>query len=138
MSTISVTKHAAEHLNRGRKFSFPTKLTSPRNSTETPSHLIANETSTVSLTSHTPTPSKVQTNQVLVQVWCVALEGLDVLLAREKSKNVDGYGFVPGRGFCGRVVEAGYGVANLRKGDWVMGLLDVTKVRAYSMEPRSH
>jgi Alcohol dehydrogenase GroES-like domain len=138
MSTISVTKHAAEHLNRGRKFSFPTRLASPRSSMETPEHLIVGESSIVSLTSHTPTPSKVQTNQVLVQVWCVALEGLDVLLTREKSKNADGYGFVPGRGFCGRIVEIGHGISNLRKGDWVMGLLDVGKVRVYSMEPRSY
>ena len=129
MTTISVTKGAAETLNRSRKFSFPTMLSTPRNSAETPSHLVSQETSIVSLTSHTPSPSKVQTNQVLVQVWCVALEGLDVLLTREKSKNADGYGFVPGRGFCGRVIEAGYGVSNLRKGEWVMGLLDVAKVR---------
>jgi len=91
---------------------------------------MADGTSIVSLTSHTPTPCKIQTNQVLVRVCCVALEGLDILLTREKSKNVDGYGFIPGRGFCGRVVEAGSGVLNLRKGDWVMGLLDVAKVRA--------
>ncbi|KIM25226.1 hypothetical protein M408DRAFT_74807 [Serendipita vermifera MAFF 305830] len=132
MTTISITKGAAETLNRNRKFSFPITLSTPRNSAEMPSHLASHETPIVSLTSHTPTPSKVQTNQVLVQVWCVALEGLDVLLTREKSKNADGYGFVPGRGFCGRVVEAGYGVSNLRKGDWVMGLLEVAKSGALS------
>ncbi|PVF96320.1 hypothetical protein CPB86DRAFT_709243 [Serendipita vermifera] len=127
MSTISVTKHAAESLNRSRKFSLPNVIT-PRSSIEsTPSHLMIDETPFVSLTSHIASPSKIQSNQVLVKVECVALEGLDVTLAREKSRTADGYGFIPGRGFCGRVLEAGYGVSNVRKGDWVMGLLEVAK-----------
>jgi hypothetical protein len=128
MSTISVTKHAAEAL-RDRRLSLPRKLKGgSKDLSETPSHL-KNEDSSVGLSSSMPTPSKVQANQVLVQVFCVALEGLDILLTREKAKTVDGYGFVPGRGFSGKVVEVGYEVMNLRRGDWVMGLLDVSKVR---------
>ncbi|CAG8679673.1 4171_t:CDS:2, partial [Acaulospora colombiana] len=127
MSTISVTKHAAESLTRNRKFSLPNVIT-PRSSVDsTPSHLMIDDTPFVSLTSHVASPSKIQSNQVLVKVECVALEGLDVTLAREKSKTADGYGFIPGRGFCGRVLEAGYGVSTVRKGDWVMGLLEVAK-----------
>ncbi|KAG8774704.1 hypothetical protein FRC15_001108 [Serendipita sp. 397] len=131
MSTISITKHGAEILNRNRKFSLP-GLLSPRNSTDTPSHLLEDGAPIVSLSSHTPTPSKVQSNQVLVRVCCVALEGIDILLTREKSKSADGYGFVPGRGFCGHIIEAGLGVSNVRKGDWVIGLLDLSKSGALS------
>ncbi|KAG8819851.1 hypothetical protein FRC17_010320, partial [Serendipita sp. 399] len=131
MSTISITKHGAEILNRNRKFYLP-GLMSPRNSTDTPSHLLEDGSPIVSLSSHTPTPSKIQSNQVLVHVCCVALDGIDVLITREKSKSADGYGFVPGRGFCGRIIEAGLGVSNVRKGDWVVGLLDLTKSGALS------
>lgn len=132
MTTISVTKHAAEMLNRGRKFSLPS-IISPRNSSETPSHLLEESTvPIVALTSHTPTPSKVQNHQVLVQVCCVALEGIDVVITREKSKTAEGYGFVPGRGFYGRIIEAGLGVSNVRKGDWVVGCLDLSKSGALS------
>jgi hypothetical protein len=130
MSTISVTKGAAETLERARKFSLPGKILSARTSSEssTPKHLTPDESSLVALSSHTPSPSKVQTNQVLVQVHCVALEGLDVFLVRERGKTPDGYGFVPGRGFCGRVMETGLSVSDFRKGDWIMGLLDLSKV----------
>ncbi len=42
-----------------------------------------------------------------------------------------GVGFVPGRSFVGRVLESGWEVKEevAKKGDWVIGLLDVRKVR---------
>jgi hypothetical protein len=130
MSTISITKGAAETLERARRFSLPGKILSSRSSSEsiTPKHLTPDEAPLVALSSHTPSPSKVQTNQVLVRVHCVALEGLDVFLVRERGKTPDGYGFVPGRGFCGRIMETGLSISGFRKGDWIIGLLDLSKV----------
>lgn len=133
MSTICVTKHAAESLDRSRRFSLPGRILSPRNSSDgmTPKHLTPDENPLVALSSHTPSPTKVQANQVLVKVCCVALEGLDVFLVREKGKTADGYGFVPGRGFCGKIVEAGYNISDFKRGDWVIGQLDLSKVRDF-------
>lgn len=39
-------------------------------------------------------------------------------------------GYIPGRSFAGRVLECGWGVEDeiVKKGDWVVGLLDVRKV----------
>ena len=39
-------------------------------------------------------------------------------------------GYIPGRSFVGRVLECGWGVEDdiVKKGDWVVGLLDVRKV----------
>ncbi len=51
-----------------------------------------------------------------------------MLLVREKSKSTDGFGFIPGRGFVGRVIEAGYAVTDLRRGEWVLGSLEMSKV----------
>ncbi|PPQ81089.1 hypothetical protein CVT25_014552 [Psilocybe cyanescens] len=42
-------------------------------------------------------------------------------------------GYIPGRSFVGRVLECGWGVRDevVRKGEWVVGLLDVRKVRFF-------
>lgn len=58
----------------------------------------------------------------------VALDGLDALLVKEKANKSGGFGFVPGRSFAGRAIECGFEVRNVHKGDWVFGLLDLTKV----------
>lgn len=58
----------------------------------------------------------------------VALDGLDALLVKEKAAKSSGYGFVPGRSFVGRAIECGFEVRNVCKGDWVYGLLDLSKV----------
>ena len=132
MSTISVTRHGAETIaRRGKRMSLPNilKPSSGSKSFDLPEHLRRSMPSPVSFSNITPPPTKVQGHQVLVQVWCVALEGLDVLLTRDRAKTPDGYGFVPGRGFLGKAMECGSSVSNIRRGDWVMGVLDVGKVR---------
>ena len=73
-------------------------------------------------------PSKLQSDQVLVQVFAVALDKLDLTLVRDKSKKVQGYGFVPGRSFVGRVIEFGWEVPHINRGEWVYGLLEVREV----------
>ena len=132
MSTISVTRHGAETIaRRARRMSLPhiLKSGSGSRSFDLPEHLKGGVPNPVSFSNITPPPTKVQSHQVLVQVWCVALEGLDVLLTRDRAKTPDGYGFVPGRGFLGKAMECGSSVTSIRRGDWVMGVLDVGKVR---------
>ncbi len=76
-------------------------------------------------TSYRVPPSSVPANGVLVQVWSVGVDCIDFRLASSEST-----GFVPGRSFVGRVLECGWEVKDevARKGEWVVGLLDVRKV----------
>ena len=97
-------------------------------------------TGAIALSSHRPPPSFVPNSAVLVQVYAVGLEGLDgqILTDRLASSDAGGKGattFVPGRGILGRVVECGLEVPSetLKKGEWVIGLLDAKKVRSHSV-----
>ena len=99
-------------------------------------------TGAIALSSHRPPPSFVPNSAVLVQVYAVGLEGLDkqILTDRLAASDAGGKGattFVPGRGILGRVVECGLEVSSetLKKGEWVIGLLDAKKVRSYSICP---
>jgi hypothetical protein len=92
----------------------------------------------IALSSHTPPPSFVSNSDVLVQVHAIGLEGLDRQIVIDKLVVSDAGGkgaisFVPGRGVLGRVVECGLEVSSdtLKKGEWVIGLLDAKKVRCH-------
>jgi hypothetical protein len=86
----------------------------------------------LALTSHRPPPSFVPNSHVLVQVHAVGLEGLDRQIVSDRLGK-GATDFVPGRGVLGRVVECGLEVSTdiLRKGEWVIGLLDAKKVRRH-------
>lgn len=86
----------------------------------------------LALTSHRPPPSFVPNSHVLVQVHAVGLEGLDRQIVSD-CLGKGATGFIPGRGVLGRVVECGLEVSSdiLRKGEWVIGLLDAKKVRRH-------
>ena len=134
MSTISITKHAAQTLTRtrSRRLSIPSVFFSggkSKSEAPTPSRLLESGPSSLSFASNTPPPTKLQSGQVMVQVWAVAVDGLDRLIVHDKCQKPDGFGFVPGRSFVGRAIECGWDVTHVSKGDWVFGLLDVTKVR---------
>ncbi|KAN0060958.1 hypothetical protein ACQY0O_006692 [Thecaphora frezii] len=102
-----------------------------RSSLEVPDHLQDElNLTTLSLTAHTPPPRKVSSSQVLVQVIAVAIDEMDRLLLRERARTDNAFGFVPGRSFCGRIVECGYEVKKMRKGDVVFGLQDSRKCGA--------
>jgi hypothetical protein len=60
----------------------------------------------------------------------VGLDAFDALAVKHKavSTSGSGYGFVPSRSFVGRVVESGFEVQNIVKGEWLFGLLDLSKV----------
>jgi hypothetical protein len=66
----------------------------------------------------------------LVQVWTVGVDGVDERLVSGKGKEKADVGFTPGRSFIGRVLECGWEVKeeDAKKGEWVIGLLDVRKV----------
>lgn len=105
--------------------------------------------SPLSFTSWRKPPGYVGATGVLVQVWAVAVDGVDHTLVRgawpspllpgsrikggskdgESTKKA-GVGFIPGRSFVGRVLECGWEVREdiMKKGDWVVGLLEVKKV----------
>ncbi|KAI9512702.1 hypothetical protein F5148DRAFT_1372919 [Russula earlei] len=94
---------------------------------------------TLALASHGPPPSIVPNSAVVVHVYAVGLEGLDRQILMDKLAVSDAggkgaTGFVPGRGVFGRVVECGLEVSTetLRKGEWVIGLLDAKKCGALS------
>ena len=86
--------------------------------------------STVALSSHTAPPRKISPTQVLVQIIAVAIDNIDRALLRERASTDPGTPFVPGRSFCGRVVESGWDVKKIRKGDTVFGLQDYRKCGA--------
>jgi alcohol dehydrogenase-like protein len=92
----------------------------------------------IALSSHRPPPSFVPNSGVLVQVHAIGLEGLDRQIVIDKLAESDAGGkgatsFIPGRGVLGRVVECGLEVSTdtLKKGEWVIGLLDAKKVRCH-------
>lgn len=130
MQSVAVTSGAFASKNRSvvkRKKSVD--LNGDRkNSSDLPEHL-QDELSltTLSITAHTPPPRKIGSHQVLVQVIAVAIDETDKLLLREKFRSDNAFGFVPGRSFCGRIVECGYEVKKMRKGDVVFGLQDSRK-----------
>ncbi|KAG8890615.1 hypothetical protein FRB98_007170 [Tulasnella sp. 332] len=132
MSTISVIKGAATATSSRRRLSIlgVGSLLSRTSSSATASAKRKGKSvaeSALALTSNTPPPSKLQSGQILVQVSTVAVDGLDRLMVNEKCAKPDGYGFVPGRSFAGRVVEAGWEVTAIQKGDWVIGLLEFNR-----------
>ncbi|KAL1747753.1 hypothetical protein HDZ31DRAFT_31134 [Schizophyllum fasciatum] len=102
-------------------------------------------------TSHRPSPTYVPPNSVLVQVWAVGVDTLDGRLVgvdvdsrcrrttgkeRASSERQAEVGYIPGRSFVGRVLQCGWEVRDqqVRRGDWVVGLLDVRKVRYFPFQ----
>ncbi|KAJ9477491.1 PKS_ER domain-containing protein [Pseudozyma hubeiensis] len=124
MQTVAVTSGAFAT----RSKSVRRKKSVDLNGNDVPEHLQDDlAQTTLSVTAHTPPPRKIGSHQVLVQVIAVAIDEMDKLLLREKVRAENAFGFVPGRSFCGRIVECGYEVKKMRKGDVVFGLQDSRK-----------
>ena len=111
-----------------------------KRSSVSPPHKKHDLAGAIALSSHRPPPSFVPNSDVLIQVHAVGLEGLDrqIVTDRLTASDAGGKGatsFVPGRGVLGRVVECGLEVSSdtLKKGEWVIGLLDAKKVRCHRM-----
>ncbi|KAH8917105.1 hypothetical protein BT69DRAFT_1287005 [Atractiella rhizophila] len=72
-------------------------------------------------------PKKLGADQILVQVWAVGINSLDIDIARQVIGKGDAFGWIPGRSFIGRAIEHGYEVGHARRGEVVMGLMDQNK-----------
>lgn len=139
MATVEVVKGiaAGKNENKWRIFPFVRKAKATPKIDPT----IKNPgKSPLGFTSWRSPPKKVNGTGVMVQVWAIGVDGMDVYLVSppKLSEGVKGepmtdpaVGFVPGRSFAGRVVECGWEVneADIKKGEWVVGLLEVQKVR---------
>lgn len=93
----------------------------------TPVHLRGNLPPPVDFTSHIRPPSKVGNREILVQVYAVAVDGLDIRTVEEKGKGEVGK-WVPGRSFVGRCLGVGTEEKEIVRGELVVGLLNVRKV----------
>lgn len=152
MATVEVV-HGAAHMTplmtspkKKRKtlsvsFKFLSRGSSRLKETSTPGHLLQDLPLPVAFTAHLPPPSSVPPSHVLIQVFAVGLDPLDSALVHDKvgvdrSKST-GNGFIPGRSVVGRVIECGWEVKAdvCRKGEWVVGLLEVKKVLLASVIP---
>lgn len=97
---------------------------------DTPAHLRSQLPAPVDFSSHLKPPTKVSDNQVLVQVYAVAIDGFDLAVLDVKSR-ADVGKWVPGRSFVGRCLQVGSYEKELVRGDLIMGLCDVRKVSLY-------
>lgn len=93
----------------------------------TPVHLRHNLPAPVDFSSHLAPPNKVGSAQVLVQVYAVGVDKLDMKALEGKGNGEIGK-WVPGRSFVGRVVSTGKDEREVVKGELVLGLLDVKRV----------
>ena len=140
MATVEVTRgmalqaptSGAKKKRRTFSFQLPFKKSKGKDKESmTPAHLLDSLPVPVAFLSHLPPPSYVPSSHVLVQVFAVGLDPLDSLLVQEKTVNgAKGAGFIPGRSIVGKAIEVGWDVKGdvCKRGEWVVGLLDVKKV----------
>ncbi|KAM0787962.1 hypothetical protein ACM66B_006166 [Microbotryomycetes sp. NB124-2] len=74
-----------------------------------------------------PLPKKVKSDEVMVQVFAVGLDRLDIERTKEMASRPDGFGFVPGRAFYGKVLDTGIEIKLVKRGDLVFGLMPMKK-----------
>ena len=134
MATIEIVNGTAEAGNRsgGLTRSLSQKLSTrlkPRDkSGRAPSHLAQELPTPLGFCSHVSPPTHVPPHHILVQVWAVGLDSRDAAIVLKDKQNTPG--FVPGRSIVGRAVEVGWEVRGdiIKKGEWVVGLMEVKKV----------
>ena len=139
MATIEVVKGTAEAGNSSRGLSrslslkLSTRSKSRGKSSRSPGHLAREMPSPLGFCSHVPPPTCVPSHHILVQVWAVGLDSRDAAIVLKDKQNTPG--FVPGRSFVGRAVEVGWEVRGefVKKGEWVVGLMEVKKVSRVSL-----
>ncbi|KLT40545.1 hypothetical protein CC85DRAFT_293189 [Cutaneotrichosporon oleaginosum] len=69
-------------------------------------------------------PQHVSNTQILIQVYAVAVDWLDIAALDEKHKHDVGR-WIPGRSFVGRCITTGVDEKEIARGDVVIGLLDI-------------
>lgn len=132
MAAVQVTGAGAGSPASSAGARLPRRLSSSqlsRQRVEPEAHAMppAGATGSISVVTSMASPRKVGSTQVIVQVIAVAIDRVDRALVTEKLHSENGSVFVPGRSFCGRIVEMGWDVKKLRMGDMVFGLQDLKK-----------
>lgn len=92
----------------------------------TPKHLQQFLPSPVDFSSHLQPPTKIAKHQILLQVYAVSVDAVDIKACDTKGE-VDVGKYIPGRSFVGRAVTVGTDEGEIFRGDMVMGLVDVRK-----------
>ncbi|GAA96203.1 uncharacterized protein L969DRAFT_14400 [Mixia osmundae IAM 14324] len=129
MCALTITSNAALSLAQpsfvDKVFASPKKQ--PVGAAALPPHLAGkmNSGPLVELTNLAESPKKLKTNQVLVQVFAVAVDFWDQHHVNKLGQNPNSHGFIPGRSFCGKAVEVGMDVTRIKKGDFVYGLAEL-------------
>lgn len=124
MHALTVTSNAAQTLNRSffRNNQNKTLRQNPKTG-DGPINVA------ITFGNLTPVPLKIRADECLVQVFAAALDFWDRKKVEVLTERGQGYGFVPGRAFVGKVIETGSAVdvAKVKKGDFVYGLKDLKK-----------
>ncbi|EIW70664.1 hypothetical protein TREMEDRAFT_61172 [Tremella mesenterica DSM 1558] len=92
----------------------------------TPLHLRNQLPPPIDFSSHLKPPTKVNSGQILVQVYAVAIDEFDVKILESKSRNDIGR-WVPGRSFVGRCLKTSSEEVEIVRGELIMGLMDLKK-----------
>lgn len=98
-----------------------------REDAPTPVHLRHTLPPPVDFSAHVKPPEKMGPNQVMVQVYAVAVDWIDVGEIDRKEKEDVGQ-WIPGRSFVGRCLGVGVEEKEFFRGDLIIGLTSVRKV----------
>lgn len=130
MRALTLTSNATQTLNRS--FWRNNTQKTLRQNPKLPDHLNGKlgSSATITYSNLTPVPHKVRGDECLVQVFACALDFWDRAKVEILHTRGQGYGFVPGRAFVGKVLECGNDVDpnKVKRGDFVYGLADLRKV----------
>ncbi|SCZ91958.1 BZ3500_MvSof-1268-A1-R1_Chr5-3g08246 [Microbotryum saponariae] len=131
MTAVSVSAIAAlgaqpkTFASGGSGWSLFKKAAPPLASTASPKKFDPLRDLTVS--SMQPLPKKVKSDEVLVEVFAVPIERVDVDRAKKAASQQEGFGWIPGRGFYGKVVDTGLEVNKVKQGELVWGVQPLKK-----------
>ncbi|SCV72800.1 BQ2448_4337 [Microbotryum intermedium] len=81
----------------------------------------------LTVSSMQPLPKKVKSDEVIVEVFAVPIERADIDRAKKAASQQDGFGWIPGRGFYGKVVDTGLEVNKVKQGELVWGVQPLKK-----------
>lgn len=137
MRALTLTSNATQTL--GRSFWRNNTQKTLRQNPKLPDHLNGKlgSSATITYSNLTPVPHKVRGDECLVQVFACALDFWDRAKVEILHTRGQGYGFVPGRAFVGKVLECGNDVDSnkVKRGDFVYGLADLRRVSTPSSRP---
>lgn len=131
MRALTVTSNATQTLNknffRGSHQQKSLRQNPAQNFDLSSGKMSSN--ATISFGNLAPLPLKIRSDECLVHVLAAAVDFWDRAKVEILNARGQGYGFIPGRAFVGKVIETGSDVeaAKVRKGEFVYGLQDLKK-----------